>query len=130
MTNAEIEWPVYYEDGKKFINIVRGISDQDKKFTPEILYNIACMGIEKLFMAYFIKVGKLPSNHTLQDLVESMKIVREIPAELEAELMHMNGFQEICSIEMYNRVIPTWDDVKTFIRTVNMTESYIQEIIA
>jgi hypothetical protein len=99
------------------------------KFTPEILYNLSCIAIEKLFMGYFLKVKFMPYNHTLQDLVESMKELRPVPTELEECLMRMNSFQEICSFEQYSRRTPSAGDVAEFIRTLNMTAEYIHGII-
>ena len=87
------------------------------------------MGIEKLFMAYFIKTGNLPNNHTLEDFVECIKTERTVLKGLEDGLMRMNGFQEICTIDTYKREIPTWNDIEYFTDVVKLTEKFIDDII-
>ena len=123
------DWESYYDEGKRYRSIVEGAAKKEGKFTPEIIYNLACMSIEKLFMAYFLKVGTMPSNHTLIDLVESMKELKPVPKDLEDKLLHMNNFQEICSIETYQRKIPTPGDVGVFVETLGLTHGYIQELV-
>ncbi len=128
-TQTTSDWLQFQRDGKRYYEIVKKAVHKDNKFTPEILYNMACMGIEKLFMAYFLKAKKMPTNHTLLDLVLSIKELQTIPAELEKNLLFMNDFQEICSIEQYNRKIPTQNDLESFITTMGQTDSYIQGLV-
>jgi hypothetical protein len=128
-TENETDWKTFYAEGLRYREITDKAAANTSKFTPEILYNLSCIAIEKLFMGYFLKVRFMPYNHTLQDLVESMKELRPVPPELEESLMRMNSFQEICSIEQYSRRIPSAEDVKEFIGTVNMTAEYIRGII-
>jgi hypothetical protein len=125
----ENDWEIFYAEGLRYREIAEKTAGNSVKFTPEILYNLSCIAIEKLFMGYFLKVKFMPYNHTLQDLVESMKELRPVPPELEECLMRMNSFQEICSIERYSRRIPSAGDVAEFIRTLNMTAEYIRGII-
>lgn len=122
-------WMVFYQEGKQYLDIVKGAHQKEQKFTPEIIYNLACMSIEKLFMSYFIKIGKMPYDHTLIDLVESMNEYKKIPTELEEKLLHMNNFQEICSIEHYERSIPTHKDIETFITALEQTKAFIQNLV-
>ncbi|MBN1498860.1 MAG: hypothetical protein JW982_01780 [Spirochaetes bacterium] len=121
-------WEDFLKEGNRYLEIVKGGSNS-AKFTPEILYNLACMSIEKLFMAYFLKNRTMPGNHTLIDLVEAMNEIGKVPEQLEKELLYMNGFQEICSIEQYSRKIPEQTDITRFIGTLDLTRSYIQELI-
>jgi hypothetical protein len=67
------DWETFYTEGLRYREIAQKTAGNTVKFTPEILYNLSCIAIEKLFMGYFLKVKFMPYNHTLQDLVESMK---------------------------------------------------------
>jgi HEPN domain-containing protein len=126
---AKTDWKSFYNEGLRFLEIVEKGSKKGDKFTPEILYNMASMSIEKLFMAYFLKVGSMPYNHTLIDLVDSIKELEKIPESLEKNLLAMNGFQEICSIEQYNRKEPTGKDVEFFLDTARESFDYITRLV-
>lgn len=122
-------WKDFYEEGKQYNSLVKGALKKPEKFTPEIIYNIAAMAIEKYFMAYFIKGSILPPNHTLLDLVDYMKQHEELPEDLEKRLLYMNDFQEICSIEHYERKTPSLIDLAYFSETVDQVFLYIESRI-
>ncbi len=123
------DWKTFYKEGKRFLEIAEKGSEKSEKFTPEILYNMASMSIEKLFMAYFLKTGKMPYNHTLLDLVDSIKEYEEIPGTLENSLLAMSAFQEICSIEMYERKEATVQDVEFFLKTARESCDFITQLV-
>ena len=123
------DWQEFHKEGKRYLQIVQNSVKKENSFSPEILYNLSCMSIEKLFMSYFLKVKKMPMNHTLIDLVDSMKALDTVPSELENNLLYMNSFQEICSIDLYQRKIPSENDLQQFITTLEQTNKYIQELL-
>ena len=128
-TTAITKWTDFYIDGERYLNVIQGGVNKPEKFTPDIIYNLACMTIEKFFMAYFILIEFLPYNHTLIDLVDSIKEKEYIPEYLEKRLLKMNEYQEICSIETYMRTIPQKEDVSLFIESTVMTKKYIDVLI-
>ena len=74
-------WQEFLEEGNQFLaTAVNAHAKSKKAFTPEILYNLVAMAIEKLIMALLMKSGNLPYNHTMHDLVEAM--VAAAPASL------------------------------------------------
>ena len=46
-------WREFYEEGQGFHRAARGGLKRPGVFTPEVVQNIAAMGIEKYFMAIF-----------------------------------------------------------------------------
>jgi hypothetical protein len=113
------DWEVFFEDGLGYHKTVLGGLKRPEVFTPELIQNIAAMGIEKYFMAIFTHRGLLPRNHTMTDLVEEYKTIGELSQELEASLLYFDSLQSICSIDDYTIIKPDLLDVPRFLDAVN-----------
>lgn len=109
-------WQDYFRDGRQFLKTARNAhAKESKAFSPDTLYNLICMAIEKLIMAYLMKNGDLAENHTMTDLANALKRhLGEIP-ELTEKLVYLDSFQEICDLETYTIRIPTNSDINTFL---------------
>lgn len=130
-------WRDYRRDGEQFLKTARGAHTKQKKaFSPDTLYNLTCMAIEKLIMAFLMKNGDLAENHTMGDLLRALQLhLGEIP-ELAGKLLYMNDFQEICSLEHFTIRIPSEEDVTRFlaigeeVRAVLYPHLYGSQILA
>ena len=109
-------WQDYLRDGEQFLKTADGAyRKKAKAFTPDTLYNLTCMAIEKLIMAFLMKNGDLAENHTMGDLLFALeRHLGHIP-ELAEKLRYLDTFQEICDLESYTVVIPTEDDIVRFL---------------
>jgi hypothetical protein len=102
------DWRNYYDDGEKFLRTATvGQSRRPEIFTPEILYNLITMAIEKFIMGFLMSNGDLADNHTMADLIHSLERHLELPPALARDLLHLDSFQEICDLDSYNRQTPT-----------------------
>ena len=119
MMTTNADWLVFYNDGKQYHKTAQGSVRRPEIFTPEIVQNIAAMGIEKYFMAIFMHRGTLPRNHTMTDLLEEAKPIMPISAELEATLRRIDELQKICSVEDFCITKPTNDDVPKFLKAID-----------
>ena len=109
-------WRDYRRDGEQFLRIAQGAYNKQKKtFSADTLYNLTCMAIEKLIMAFLMKNGDLAENHTMADLLRALQLhLGEVP-ELAEKLLYLNDFQEICDLDEYTIRIPTEADVIRFL---------------
>ncbi len=107
------EWDLFLKDGDAFLQTATGAYKKARKvFTPEILYNIIAMAIEKFVMAALMNRGALPWNHTMGDLVEAMEDV--FPVEISGvkeELRELDKYQEICDVDSFSIVPPDMDEI-------------------
>jgi hypothetical protein len=113
------DWEVFFEDGLGYHKTVLGSLKRPKVFTPELIQNIAAMGIEKYFMAIFMHRGLLPRNHTMTDLMEDYRAIGKLSKELEDDLLFFDSLQSICSIDDYRIIKPSPADVPRFVDAVN-----------
>lgn len=109
-------WQDYRRDGEQFLSVATGaLHKGNSRFTPEILYNLVAMAIEKLIMAFLMRQGDLAENHTMGDLLRALeKHVGKHP-ELTEQFSYLDSFQEICVIETYNRRPPTGEEIKIIV---------------
>lgn len=105
-------WQDYRSDGEKFLQTATLAHSKKKKaFSTDTLYNVTCMAIEKLIMAFLMKNGDLAENHTMADLLRALQLhLGNIPG-LEEKLLYLDSFQEICSLENFTIQIPSEEDV-------------------
>jgi hypothetical protein len=107
ISKAIDDWDLYLRDGDAFLHTAMSAYEKRRKvFTPEILYNIIAMAIEKFVMAALMQRGALPWNHTMGDLVEAMEEV--FPAEISGikeGLIDLDRYQEICDVDSFS-IIP------------------------
>ncbi len=109
-------WRDYRRDGEQFLRTAQGAYNKKKKtFSTDTLYNLTCMAIEKLIMAFLMKNGDLAENHTMGDLLRALQLHLGAIPELADKLLYMNDFQEICSLEHFTIRIPSEEDVIRFL---------------
>lgn len=101
-------WEDFLHDGDAFLRTgIAAYTKSKMAFTPEILYNIIAMAIEKFVMAALIQRGALPYNHTMGDLVEAMDAVfADGMGDLKAGLLDLDRYQEICDVDSFNITPP------------------------
>lgn len=105
-------WREYRRDGEQFLNTAIGAHNKRKKaFSTDTLYNVTCMAIEKLIMAFLMKNGDLAENHTMADLLRALQLHLDDISDLEEKLTYLDSFQEICSLENFVIQVPTEEDV-------------------
>jgi hypothetical protein len=109
---------------------VRSGLQRPEIFTPDVIQNVAAMGIEKYFMAIFTHRGFLPRNHTMQDFVEEMRDILPLPADLEESLLYFDSLQSICSIDDYRIVKPGPEDIPKFLDAIDRTALLAEEELA
>jgi hypothetical protein len=113
------DWEKFLEDGRGFHRTVRGGLERPEIFTPELIQNIAAMGIEKYFMAIFTRRGLLPRNHTMGDFVTEAKTFMTLPEGLEESLLYFDSLQSICSFTDIKITKPKPDDIGRFVEAVD-----------
>ncbi len=122
-------WDDFLNEGRGFLKTAKGAYLRHiGVFTPEILYNIIAMAIEKFVMAALMQRGALPYNHTMGDLVEAMEAVfPERMEELREPLLKMDSYQEICDVDYFNIVAPERGEISWMLALATKMEDMAQE---
>ncbi|MDR3247849.1 MAG: hypothetical protein LBT39_03595 [Treponema sp.] len=123
-------WKDYFDEGRAYHKTVRGSLKRPQIFTPEIVQNIAAMGIEKYFMAIFMYRGVLPRNHTMEDFIYEIKSFLPLPVDLEESLRYFDSLQQICSIDDYRIIKPEPTDVPRFLEAIDRVAQLAEQELA
>ncbi len=106
-------WEEFFRHGEGYLNTALAAHRKGvRAFTPEILYNLAAMAIEKFVMAALMRHGTMPYNHTMADLVEAME--RTFPGRLGHlgdQLLAMDKYQEICDLDGFKISPPKMEEI-------------------
>jgi hypothetical protein len=127
MDESKETWELFLEEGRSFHKTLLGGLKRPGIFTPEIMQNIAAMGIEKYFMAIFTRRGLLPMNHTMRDFVEEARSFMTLPEGLEESLLYFDKLQNICSFDDFSITKPAPGDIMRFIDAANRTAKLAEE---
>ncbi len=120
------DWHIFLRDGEQFLKTARAAHDKNKKsFSPEVIYNLICMGIEKLIMAFLMQRGDLAENHTMNDLLRALENHLGINHEIHEQLSFLDSFQEICDLDTYVTQKPTTDDLRKIVASGCDLHSYL-----
>ena len=109
-------WQEYRRDGEQFLNTAtRAFQQGNSRFTPEILFNLVAMAIEKLVMAFLMRRGDLAENHTMGDLFHALERHVGQHPELAEKFAYLDSFQEICDLDTYRRQAPTQEETAVIV---------------
>lgn len=118
-------WQEFLAEGNQFLlTASKAYVKRKQAFTPEILYNLIAMAIEKLLMAILMKSGNLPYNHTMHDLVESMDDF--VPGRLDHladRLKALDAYQEICALDSFTIRPPAMADIGAMLELAAQVQS-------
>ena len=89
---------IFMGEGDAYLKTARGGMKRSKIFTPEILYNIIAMAIEKHIMAALMAKGELADNHTFTDLIDATKQIGGIDDVIAESLRKFEAYQNICPV--------------------------------
>jgi hypothetical protein len=120
------DWHIFLRDGEQFLKTARAAYIKNKRtFSPEVIYNLVCMGIEKLIMAFLMQRGDLAENHTIGDLVRALEKHLGSNHDLDEKLGFLDSFQEICDPDTYLTKKPTAEDLNKIVASGNYLHSYL-----
>lgn len=122
-------WQQFLKDGEAFLKTASGAFSRKREvFTPDILYNIISMAIEKFVMAALMRAGTMPYNHTMTDLVAAME--KTFPGALtgiRAKLLDLDRYQEICDLDNFKITPPKMDEIPVMLDLAERLRSLVTD---
>jgi len=91
-------WEDFLGEGRGYLRTaINAHRRRVRAFNAVTLYNLAAMAIEKFAMAALMRLGALPHNHTMADLVAALRRhAPDLVRGLEDDLLALDSHQEIC----------------------------------
>lgn len=124
------KWQEFMQEGDAYLKTARGGQKRPGVFTPEILYNLLAMAIEKHMMAALIFKGTLADNHTFTDLIHSARELCPLDDTLIEKLIALESYQEICPVfDGYNRKEFPSAEVPSMVGAAEDVQSWAKNLI-
>lgn len=125
-------WEDFWRDGNAFFATASSAHAARKKaFTPEILYNIIAMAIEKFVMTALMRHGTMPYNHTMKDLVEAMdEVFPGVMADMREGLLNLDRYQEICALDSFNIAGPDMAEIPAMLDLAGRLQALVAKNFA
>lgn len=115
-----------YREGTQYLQTaVRAHACRRDIFTPEILYNLAAMAIEKFFMSFLMYNCDMADNHTMRDLIDSVHRHADLDRSLEGRLLYLDTFQQICDLDGFSITSPAEKDIPTILETAAAVKEFV-----
>ena len=106
-------WESFLHDGEGYLKTALAAHEKrNRVFTPEILFNVAAMAIEKFFMAALMCRGELPMNHTMADMIPAMEeVFPGAVADIREAVLALDTYQQICDPWAYSITPPNAEEI-------------------
>lgn len=125
------DWRQFRKEGRQYLAIARRATHKRPDiFTPEIIYNILCMAIEKLLMGVLMSRGDMADNHTMMDMLHSLARHFGELSEFASDFRFIDSFQEICNLDTFNRRPPQPEELQRIYRTACKVEEFCEQATA
>ncbi len=120
------DWHIFLRDGEQFLKTAQAAyTKKSRGFSAETIYNLTCMGIEKLIMAFLMQRGDLAENHTMGDLLRALELHIEVSTGIAEQLLFLDSYQEICDLDAYVVKKPSADDLETIVGCGRALQTYL-----
>lgn len=123
-TQAIDDWQQFKTEGVQYLGLAeRAFRKGHKTFTPDILYNLIAMAIEKMVMSALMAIGRLPYNHTMHDLVAALEQwLPETVRGMEEPIRSLDTYQDICDPYAYSIRVPTSEEIAAMLALARQLE--------
>ncbi|MDF1552379.1 MAG: hypothetical protein P1P84_04920 [Deferrisomatales bacterium] len=117
-----LDHTTWLQEGRQFFRVAQRADPSRDKRTPESLYNVLGLSVEKCLMVALDVHGRLPDDHSFTDLFEATSRVVEWDPGLCRNLVALESFQEICCLETYQRKPVGWDTIGALLPLAEQVE--------
>ncbi|MFA6714821.1 MAG: hypothetical protein WC082_00530 [Victivallales bacterium] len=110
----------YWEEAGKYLRIAKSGLNRPKVFTPEMLYKLLGLSIEKFFIAAMVRHGDFANSRTFPGLADSASRIRPVEASLMERLEEAESYRKIRPVfdNCMRRDIPP----EALLKMINTTE--------
>lgn len=122
------DWQQYRLHGGQYLALAeRAHASRNRIFTPEILYNLITMAIEKMVMGALMRIGRLPDNHTMHDLVAALEqwLPLALAGDLAEGLRRLDAYQDICDPYAGSFTPPTATEIEAMLAIARRLEEQL-----
>jgi hypothetical protein len=104
--DSNLNWQEHIAAGQKYLSTaVNGLS-RSSVFTNDLVYQLTAMAIEHLLAGVYLFHGQMPTDHTLDGLVDGLAPFCPLDTQLAEGIKHLNQYDDMCPLVPVRRVVP------------------------
>lgn len=115
----EKDWKYYYEEGIDYAKAAKDSVTNKEKFNNEIVYNVASLAIEKLFVSIFLFHKKLPESGTIEGIANELAEFVPVGLRFMDEILFLSEFNYYCSLEVEDPRVPDDNQIMRIVKFID-----------
>ena len=112
-----LDWQSQIENGRRYLKTACNGQKRPAVFTPELIYQLTAMAIEKLLAGIYQYHHQMPEDHTLAGLVDGLVPLCPLEKEVADRIKAMAAFDDMCSLLPCPRHIPNAEELAAILMT-------------
>lgn len=124
-----LEWYDQVVAGIQYLKTAINGQSRPNIFSNELTYNLITLSIEKLLVGLSFHLGEIPQHHRLDSLVQSVAELESMDAELVKNVKAIDNYNDLCSMEVYSRPVPSDMEIKAMLEIAKEVEYFVKQCI-
>jgi hypothetical protein len=124
-TYSNLNWQEHIASGRKYLSTaVNGLS-RPSVFSNDLVHQLTAMAIEHLLAGVYLFHGKMPTDHTLDGLVEGLAPFCPLDIQLAEGIKHLNQYDDMCPLVPVGRVVPDEAAIKAILAVGKQVAGFV-----
>lgn len=116
---------VFFNEAEGFFQRAVSSRKRPEIFTPEILYYLAAMAMEKYFSAFLASRGTLAQHHTMQAMLSMVQEYENSASGLTDDMIFMDSFHDLCGLNPSSGKKPGDEHVSLIMESMGRVRDWV-----
>jgi hypothetical protein len=124
-THSNLNWQEHIASGRKYLNTaVNGLS-RPSVFSNDLVHQLTAMAIEHLLAGVYLFHGQMPTDHTLDGLVDGLAPFCPLDIHLAECIKMLNQYDDMCPLVPVGRVVPDDTAIKVILAVGKQVAGFV-----
>lgn len=123
------DYQEFLKEGDQYFQAALGGSRLGNKFSPEVLFHMAAMGMEKHLMALLMAKGTMPDNHSFYDFIAALERLDLLTPDMKSRMLWMEAKHPLCALVLTEKKPFSSADIPVFMETALIIQNFVYEKI-
>jgi hypothetical protein len=123
---SNLNWQEHIAAGRKYLSTaVNGLS-RSSVFTNDLVYQLTAMAIEHLLAGVYLFHGQMPTDHTLDGLVDGLAPYCSLDTQLAEGIKRLNQYDDMCPLVPVRRIVPDDTAIKAILALGKQVAEFVK----
>ncbi|MGD9187460.1 MAG: hypothetical protein PVI89_04585, partial [Desulfobacteraceae bacterium] len=95
---SNLNWQEHIDAGRKYLSTAVNGQSRSSVFTNDLVYQLTAMAIEHLLAGVYLFHGQMPTDHTLDGLVDGLAPFCPLDTQLAEGVKRLNQYDDMCPL--------------------------------